>query len=239
MVPAPSALPSAADLEAQLAVRRAAVHSLRALAHLRYREPEESGTSRQAIIVARPDRLRVEVLSVLGAVFVVTTNQGAITAYARQEDTVYRGAASPANLERYARVGLPVGDLIDIVLATPAPHSAEHDRVSFDTTIGAVRLVRTLADRQQSVWFSLPSTPVAAEERGDDGHLDWHATFGGYEDHGGVPIATQVNIELPRWARSLELVLSDVDVNPSLDNSVFAFQTPPGSKEVNLESIAD
>jgi len=237
--PAPSALPSAADLEAQLAARHAAVHSLRALARMRYHDTAESGTLRQAIIVARPDRLRVEVFSVLGAVFLVTTNQGTITAYARQDNTVYRGVASPENLERYARVGLPVSDLIDIFLATPAPHAIDHDRVSFDAIIGAVRLVRTLADRQQSVWFSPSSTPVAAEERGGDGQLAWHATFGGYQDHGGLPIATEVNIELPRWQRSLELALGDVDVNPPLDNSVFAFQTPPGSKEVNLESLAD
>jgi hypothetical protein len=238
-VAAPSALPSAADLEAHLAARHAAVHSLRALAHLRYRDPEQSGTSREALIVARPDRLRVEVFSLLGSVFLVTTNQGAITAYARQDNTVYRGAASPENLERYARVGLPVSDLIDIVLATPAPRPADHDRVSFDPILGAVRLVRTLADRQQSVWFSPASIPVALEERYADGQLAWHATFGGYEDHGGVPVATQLNIELPRWSRSLQLALRDVDVNPPLDNAVFAFHTPPGSKEVNLESMAD
>src|SRR5262249_19705137 len=149
------------------------------LAHLHYRDPQQSGTSREALIVARPDRLRVEVFSMLGSVFLVITNQGAITAYARQEDTVYRGAASPENLERYARVGLPVSDLIDIVLATPAPHAPDHDRVSFDTVVGAVRLARTLADRQQSVWFSPASVPVAAEERDDHGQLVWAATFAG------------------------------------------------------------
>jgi hypothetical protein len=232
-------MPSAADLEAQLAARRQAVHSLRALAHLRYHDSQQSGTSREALIVVRPDRVRIEVLSMLGSVFLVTTNQGAITAYARQEDTVYRGAASPENLERYARVGLPVSDLIDIVLATPAPQPPDHDRVFFDAAIGAVRLVRTLGDREQSVWFSPASIPVAAEERDDDGQLTWFATFGGYEDHGGVPIATQLTIDLPRWSRSLRLRLRDVDVNPSLDNAVFAFQTPPGCKEVTLESIAE
>ncbi len=236
---APATLPSAAELESQLAARHDAVHSVRALAHLRYRDPEQSGTAREAILVERPDRLRVEVFSLLGSVFLVTTNAGAITVYARQDNTVYRGAASPENLARYARVGLPVSDLIDLVLATPAPRPADQDRVSFDTVRGAVRLVRTLADRQQSVWFSPASLPVAVEERGADGQLAWQATFGAYEDHGGVPIATQLNVELPRWSRSLELALRDVDVNPPLDSALFAFHTPPGSKEVTLESIAD
>src|SRR5205823_5234338 len=108
---APAVLPSTTDLQATLAARRDAVRSLRALARLRYRDPAESNSSREAIVVARPDRLRVEVLSVFGSVFVLTADDGALTAYARQEDTVYRGQASPENLWRYARLWLPVADL--------------------------------------------------------------------------------------------------------------------------------
>jgi len=122
--PAPAFLPSAAELEAALAARRAGVRSLRALAHLRYRGPEGADTSREAIVVARPDRLRVEVLSVFGSLFVLTADDGALTAYARQEGTVYRGQASPENLWRYARLWLPVNDLVDIVLSLGSQDSA-------------------------------------------------------------------------------------------------------------------
>ena len=115
----PGVLPSAAQLEGALASRREAVHSLRALARIRYHDPDESRSSRQAIVVARPDRLRLEVTSLFGSVFVLTTDDGALTAWARQENTVYRGQASPQNLWRYVHVGLPVSELVDIVLGTP------------------------------------------------------------------------------------------------------------------------
>src|SRR5262245_32752525 len=119
LVAPPAVLPSAGDLESALTARRDAVRSLRALARLKYRDPTESNTSREAIVVARPDRLRIEVLSLFGSVFVLTTDAGALTAYARQEDTLYRGQASPENLWRYARLWLPVADLVDLVLGTP------------------------------------------------------------------------------------------------------------------------
>lgn len=230
-------LPSAVQLETVLATRREAVRSLRALAHLRYRDVNESNSSRQAIIVARPDRLRVEVMSLFGSVFVLTADQGALAAY--KDNTVYRGEASPENLQRYIRVGLPVNELVDIVLGTPPPRQGQHAQVSFDPQVGAVRLWQDLAHGALVVWFSDAELPVAAEERGVDGQTQWRATFDAYEQRDGCPVATRVGIELPQWHRSLQMTLEDVDLNPVLDRSVFALQTPPGSKVVSLDSIAD
>ncbi|MFI5395700.1 MAG: lipoprotein insertase outer membrane protein LolB [Candidatus Binatia bacterium] len=235
----PSALPAAAQLEAVLTTRREAVRSLRALAQVHYRDPEESNSSREAIVVARPDRLRVEVMSLFGAVFVLTADDGALTAYARQENTVYRGQASPENLWRYVRLSLPVNELVDIVLGTPPVRQRQRAQVSFDAQAGAVRLWQDLAHGALIVWFSESELPMAAEERGADGQPEWHATFGEYEEQNGFPVATRIGLELPMWHRWLEMKLEDVDLNPALDGSVFALQTPPGSKVVTLDPVAD
>jgi hypothetical protein len=237
--PAPAVLPSAADLTAALATRRAAVHSLRALARLRYRDPEASSSSREAIVVARPDRVRVEVLSVFGSVFVLTADHGAMTAYAQQEDTVYRGPASLENLQRFGRLGVPVDDLVDIVLGTPPLRHGQPPHVSFDSAAGAIRLWQALDAGAQTVWLSDTGAPLAAEERGTDGQVRWRATFGQYEDHGGKAIATRIGLELPVWHRSMEIALEDIDVNPTLDHSIFAVQAPPGSKVVQLDHLTD
>jgi hypothetical protein len=238
--PAPAVLPSAAALDDALATRRDALHSLRALARLRYQAPHESSASRQAIVVARPDQVRVEVLSLFGAVFVLTADHGAMTAYTRQENTWYRGQASPENLGRYAHLNLPVSDLVDVVLAIPPPLSGSRTEVSFDAEVGAVRLFRhRSAAGAQLVWFSDAILPIATEERNANGAAQWRATFARYEDHGGVPIATQIGLELPQWSRTIEIALEDIDVNPTLDESIFALQTPPGSKVVDLDRVAD
>ena len=235
---APAVLPSAAELEAALATRRVAVQSLRALARLRYRDAEQSVASREAIVVARPDRVRVEVLSLFGSVFLLVADNGAMTAYARDENTVYRGQASPENLQRYVRLGLPVDELVDIVLGTPPPRTGRA-QVSFDDARGAVRLRRQLDQGAQTVWFSDATLPVATEEVGQDGAAHWRATFAAYEDHGGVPIATRIGLDLPTWSQSMEIALQDVEVNPTLDGSIFAFQPPFGSKVVDIRPLAD
>ena len=237
--PAPQTLPAAADLEAALTQRRAALQSLRALAQLRYRDPTESSSSREAIVVARPDHVRVEVLSLFGSLFVLTADGTTITAYARDEDTLYRGSASPEHLWRYTRLWMPVQELVDIVLGTPPVPTAKRGHVSFESDTGWIRLQHDLAPGSQAVWFSDTDAPVAAERRGADGEIQWHSTYGMYEDHAGIPIATRIGLEMPAWSRSVDLALRDLDVNPSLDDSIFALQAPPGSKVVQLDQTAD
>jgi Outer membrane lipoprotein LolB len=235
----PAVLPPAAELDAALAARRAALHSLRALARLQYRDPAGSRSAREALIVARPDRVRIEILSLFGTAFVLTADRGLMTVYARHDGTVYRGRASLQNLQRYARLWLPLDDLVDVLLGGPPPRRAVSERVSFDAHAGAVRLSRALDRGVQVVWFSPAALPLAVEERDAAGDVQWRATFAHYRPYDGVPVATQVALERPAAARTLRLALQDVDVNPSLNRSVFAFQAPPGTKVVDLDRLED
>ena len=240
VTPAPPAtLPSAAELVAALAKRRDTVHSLRALARIRYHDPQGSNSSREGIIVARPDRLRVEVLSLFGSVFVLGTDHGLLTAYARQEDTVYRGHASPENLWRYVRLDLPVSDLVDLLLGTPPPRQTSEAEVSFDPRTGWIELAQQRAHGAQLVWFSPAALPLRIEEQDADRRTLWRATFDNYESQNGVAVATRIALEVPAWHRSLDVALEDIDLNPSLDAAVFAVQAPPGSKVVDLDAVVD
>ncbi len=233
---APARLPAVAELESVLAQRRDALHGLRSLARMRYRDGEESGSSRQVIALARPDRLRVEILSILGTVFVMTSDRNTFSAYASSEATVYRGTPSPALMGRYARVALGVNELIDLLLASPeAATSGARGEVSFDDETGAIRLLDVDALGSHSVWFSAAYAPIAAERRDTDGEVEWRAEFGGYEDHDGLSVATELKLEFPLTQRRMELTLQNPEVNPRFDDSIFALQAPLGAKVVNLD----
>lgn len=236
---APLQLPEAAELESLLNERQASLHSLRALARLRYRDGEESGSSRQVVIVSRPNRLRVEVLSILGTVFVVTADDQTFSAYARDEATVYRGTPSQGLMARYARVALTPSELVSLVLASPELGAAGDTEVEFDDEIGALRLRRKHRLGDNTVWFSSTRLPLAAEQRDGDGDVEWRAEFGAYEEQGGFMLATQVNLEFPRRQRRIELSLQDAELNPSLDNSLFALPAPAGAKVVDLDQGAE
>jgi hypothetical protein len=230
-------LPSAEQLVGRLAQRRTALTSLRAVAHLRYASPEESHKAKQLVVVARPDRLRLEILSPFGAVFVLAAADGQLAAWARDEATVYRGAASEANLGRYALVDVSVATAVDLLLATPPMRALPGSVVSAND--GDIELWEDSGRAVRVAWFA-PDTlePVRYEHRDPDGGVRLRAGFAAYAAIGGVRVAQDVTIELPREQRRIDIALSDVEVNPALPAAVFALATPPGSRVVDLDAGA-
>jgi hypothetical protein len=230
----PDKLPTVFEVDSLLSERRNAVRGMRALARLHYRHPEGNDSSREAIVVGRPDRLRVEVLSLFGAVFVLTANEGEFTAYARQENTVYRGTASPENMWRYARIGLPVVDLVDLVLGTPPQRTETWSHVSYDEESGWIQLSQELKSGIQAVWIEA-NLPRAAEFRDEFGDVQWRAYFEDYREEAGIPIAMRIRLEVPDADHSVEIALEDVDINPALADDLFRIAEPPGSRTVVLD----
>jgi outer membrane biogenesis lipoprotein LolB len=231
--------PAAAPVDAQAIIaadgaRRAALRSLRAWARLAYESPDESHRAKQLLIAERPDRLRLEIFSPFGAVFVLTAADGALAAYDRGASTVYRGAASADNLRRYTQMDLPVAGAVDLLLGTPPIDDAAPGIVSLDG--GAIELWRGTADGGARVaWYSPALLPLRYEEQDRDGHVRLRAAYDGYTVVDGVQIATQLHIELPPTQQRIDVTLSDVEVNPTLGDAVFALQTPDGSAVVNLD----
>lgn len=230
----PDPMPTVEQLQAHLSARRQIVHSLRGLARIEYRHPDGTNTSREALVVERPDRLRVEVLSLFGAVFVLTSQDGVFTAYARHEEKIYRGAASSQNMWRYARIGLPVPDLVDLVLGTPPQRSASWSDVTFDDDTGWVQLTQDLEGGALVIWFE-DDLPRAAELRDTYGEVQWRAMFGKYRALDGVMIARRIKLVVPREDHTVKIHLDEIDVNPEIDANSFTFVVPDGTAVVELD----
>jgi len=227
----------AASIVAADAARRAALRSVRAWARLAYESPEESHRAKQLLIAERPDRLRLEIFSPFGAVFVLAAADGALAAYDRGASTLYRGAASADNLRRYTQMDLPVAGAVDLILGTPPVDAAEPGVVSADGD--AIELWRALPDGgARVVWYSAALLPLRYEDQDRDGHVRLRAVYEAYATIEGVPVATELRIELPQTQQRIAVTLSEVEVNPPLDGAVFALQTPAGSAVVDLDQGA-
>jgi hypothetical protein len=229
-----ASLPPAEQLLRHVTERRDAIHSLRTLARLAYTSPTEKRRAKQIILAARPDRLRFEVLSPFGPVFVLTASNGRLAAYARDEATVYRGAASPANLERYTSVELPITAAVDLLLGTPPIADTHAPVVSRDA--GQVRLFCDMTDgAARVIWFTPQLDPQRFEQWTPAGEVALRATFGQYTDINGLRLPLQLSLETPATQRRVDIELREPEVNPVLDQPLFALDTPRGSQEVDLD----
>ena len=110
--------------------------SLRALARIDYAGPEGKQGFQEAVVVQRPDRLRLETLTFLGAILIVTANP------IKKSSAIIRAKAcssvaqpSKENLRRYTQIPLELEDITALLMGLP-PVDVERDHgVSEDNTL--------------------------------------------------------------------------------------------------------
>lgn len=241
-LPAPAAtLPDPQEVVAAFAERCKFVHSLKALAKLRYTDPNERYTSRQVIAVERPDRIRVEVTTMLGTAFVLAARDARLIAYWPEENTAFAGLATPDHVWRYTRVWMPLETLVDVLLAIPGsgrlePTGCTHEETT-DASPGYVCLHQARAG-QGAVVVALDARglPAEVEERSAvDGSVLWRARYLEYTENLAPPAAKHIVIDVPRYRRSVSLQLSEIEINPTLGRDVFRLGLPPGVRVVDLD----
>ena len=211
----------------QLQTRRAAVTSLRARAKLR--SGIEGLWTRQALIVDRPDRIRVDVLTPMGLALALGTDNARLWAYQPSERVRYEGGATPQNLRRLLGAPLALADVVDILLGLP-PLRVAKGPPSVVMTPEGHRLTLPLADGEQRIWFAPDSLDIVrAEEERRDGTL-LRIAFGDHEK--GFPHV--VDVESPKRGAPVRLQYDDVELNPTVAASLFA--PPPAERVLPLEA---
>ena len=225
--PRPLAPITAEQLLQGLAARRTAVGSLRARARLR------AGLSglwvREAVIVRRPDQVRIDVLSPFGLALAVGLRGPLLWAYPPAQRTRYEGEASPANLARF--LGAPVAgpDVVDLLLGVPPSREPVAPPALDVTDEREYRVMLPLAGGTQTIWFEGDTLLVRRAEETSDGTVALRVTFDDYHD--GFPYVLDVAAVGGAGAR---LTYDTVEPNATVDPALFA--PPPAARVLPLEA---
>ena len=221
---------TAAALLADVAAQRQARTSLRARARLR--TGLAGMWTREAVLVRRPDDVRVDVLSPFGLALALGVDGRALWVWPAAQGVRYDGEASPENLARFLGAPITVSDLVDVLMGLPPARTPVAPPVARRTADGEWEVLVPLADGVQTLWFDGATRRLAraAEQRGDGPVL--RVGFADYQD--GFPRTLEV--ESPALSSSAKLAYDAVEVNPVLEDGVFA--PPPAPRVVPLEAAA-
>jgi hypothetical protein len=218
---------TATELLDGLAARRASVTSLRARARLR------TGLStlwvHEALVVKRPEAVRIDVLSPFGLALAVGVDDGRLWAYPPAERTRYEGPATPASLGRFLGTSVAVPDVVDVLLGVPPARVPVAPAILTPTREGEYRLAIPLAHGTQTIWFTGDTLLVRRAEETRDGQVTLRVAFEDYRD--GFPHVVDVAAERGAAAR---LSYDTVETNASVDAAIFA--PPPASRVLPLEA---
>jgi outer membrane biogenesis lipoprotein LolB len=179
--------------------------------------------SKQRLVLARPDRLRVEVQGFLGTTLAVLTVDAQRYALLQTEERHYEsGRAYPGLLRDVVGLDLATGEAIDLILGDPGRGRPRRVGAAFALADGITRVELADADAdggRHSLDLDREARLRRFSLRDARGAVRWQARYADYAAVSGSPVAHRVELELP--SASAVLALSGVELNPALDPDIF------------------
>jgi Domain of unknown function (DUF4292) len=224
-----------AELIKSMAQRRDQFRSLRAPARVDYAGPDGRHGFQEAVVVQRPDRLRLETLSPLGAVLIVTANDKEIVGYHPREGVFVRGRRSKENLLRYTKIPLELDEITSLLVGLPPVDPSTPWKPDGNTLIFSPdgRKKDALAfESQQPV-------PTKWERFNTSGAVELSAQFSDYVSTPAGLFPSRIIIEAPSQKRKLEIRYQEPELNGKIPSELFTQQKPPHAQEVPIEAIGN
>ena len=223
----------AGELINSLGERHKQFRSLRALARLDYAGPDGKGNVQEAVLVQRPDRLRLETLTFLGAALIVTVNDREIIGYHPREGIFVRGPRTKENLFRYTQIPLELNEMTSLLMGLPPVDTGAPLRQE------GPALVFSPNGRKQDVVTFDGQTPVPTkwERFNDAGAVELSAQLLDYIPTPAGPFPSRILIEAHLQKRKLEIRYQQPEINASLAPEIFTQEKPAHAEELRLETL--
>jgi len=210
-------------------------HSLRALAQVDYTGPEGKHGFQEAVIVQRPDRLRLDTLTFLGAILIFTANDKEVIGYHPREGVFVRGQPTRENLRRYTQIPLELQEITMLLMGLPpvdagAPWKQEGNTLIFSPN-GRKRDVLTFESHQP--------VPTKWERFNDDGKVELSAQFNDYASTPAGLFPLGLIMEAPLQKKKLGIRYQEPEFNGAIPPEQFTQQIPAHVKEVPIEAVGD
>jgi hypothetical protein len=206
---------------------------LRSLASVHYRGPEGNQGFQEAVLVQRPDKARLETLTLLGAILIVTVNGDQIAGLHPREGLYLRGKSSKENLFRYTRIPLELQEMTRLLIGLPPV------MIAADWQIGGSSLYRDLNGQgKEIVVFDLArEVPIRWYRLGSDGSPELSASFDSFSPTPVGLFPSKISLEAAAEKRSLEIVYQEPEVNVAIEPSLFVLEKPASAQEVPIEAL--
>ncbi len=229
----PSRIWEAAELLTSLTQRAEQFRSVRALANVHYRGAEGSRGFKEAILVQRPDRMRLETLSYLGTILVVTVDADEIVGFHPRDGLLYRGRSSKENLFRYTQIPLSLSEITALLLGLPPVET----RVHWQAESNSLSRSREDGSKEVVTFGTEIAVPIRWQRFGPGGQLELSAQFSDYSPTPPGLFPLKIIVESHAQQKRLELRYEAPELNVNLPLALFIQEKPADVREIPLEAL--
>jgi hypothetical protein len=221
------------ELIKSLDQRQEEFRSVRALARVQYSAPDGKNGFQEAILVQRPDHLRLETLTFMGAILIVTVNDREIAGYQPREGVYVRGPRTKKNLLHYTQIPLELDEITALLLGLPPV-----DLSAASSREGNFLVFSPNGQTKDKVAFEAEQPVPTQWERFDDtGAIELRATFADYISTPAGPFASTIVVDAPSKGKKLEIHYQEPELNVSIPTDLFSQQKPPDAKELPIDAL--
>lgn len=208
--------------------------AMRARARLEVHSPDLQFRRPQRLAVARPGRLRVEVVGLFGQVAaLLVARDSHYQFYEAGRSELQEGALTPSLLWQLARVDLAPDEAVDLLLGIPRPglgRTLSQAWLRGDGRLGFAAVDSQGRIREQYV-FDAKGRLIEREQFDVGGTRSWRARFSDYRTvprigGGEEEFAFRVRLDFPRVEGKANLEFQHVELVAELPEELFSLALP-------------
>lgn len=213
----------------------ARVSTVKGLARVKVRTPDNTMNGTQVILAEKPNRLRAETLSPFGSPLLLLAADGdTLGVLLPSRNLYYTGAATPENLGRFVRIPLRPDDLVRVLLYQPPMINAWSEE-AFELQEGGWLLVRNGTPHRQELIFN-PLRQLVEVNYFDRDNLLLKISYERFAEE-GLSFPHFFRIEIPEQQTTASLEFSDLETNGVLRPGIFQLTPPAGVTVISLDEL--
>ncbi|OQY22195.1 MAG: hypothetical protein B6I37_07580 [Desulfobacteraceae bacterium 4572_35.2] len=203
-------------------------HSLCALAQVKMTQNGKSWSTTQALLVATPNRLRIDMINFFGQLLVQLSVDGPqLNAYVPRDKTHYFGMPTLDNIKRFTGLPLPITDLVALLLGKmplgvleTAQVTAWEKGLIFSTAAGVDYRVEFDGKRVVDLLYSVNNYTV------------YHVKYGPYVGDNNYP--QQLILQAPMNDVGVVVKFDELELNSTLSKQQFKLVLPENTLSRSL-----
>ena len=207
--------------------------SIKTLAQVDYSGPDGKHGFQEAVLVQRPDRLRLETLSFLGAILIVTANSKELVGYHPREGVFVRGDRSKDNLRRYTQIPLDLEEITMLLIGLPPVDP----KASAEQAGNALVFSGKDGRRDVIAFESQQPVPTKWERLNASGSVELSAEFSDYIQTPAGLFASRIVFEANLQRKKIQIRYQQPEINATISPELFSQQKPANVQEVPIEAI--
>lgn len=230
--------PDARLVQARLLQDDADTRTVRGLARVAFAGPEGSGTASQVVVVALPDRARLETLTPLGTTALVATlRNGDLRVHSPLRHEYGAGRATRQTLARLITVPVPPELLLRLLAGLPPlPLRAGDPRLTAVEEAASVRVESVDGEHWQRLWTGAGEMGVARGEVGRGSEVLFGFAFADRKPADGRSFPFGLRVEDSARQSHLQLRYERVELNVPVEPGLFELPPPadPATRIIDL-----